>query len=399
MIKSMRRTSIKQMLVLSRFNFPSELFEKGILMLGGSANLQHSGHYYYGDLSGINTSKIPLWFTPFFKPGDRISRIRDWDQKIEEIALQAKNWDIWVVTGIPSWMQLLFERIIQHHGVRTIHDIWPNLQVFAYGGVAMDPYLPAFERICARPLSYIETYLASEGFLAYDTRIAPERKGMRLSLNNGIYYEFIPFDEDHFDEDGQVRPQAQAIPLDRVEAHKDYALLITTCSGAWRYLIGDTVRFTSLSPYRIRVSGRTKHHINVFGEELMVENTDMALAKTCSDIHCEVKDYTVAPIFMKDKEKGAHEWMIEFKKQPDDIRLFQKTLDENLQSLNSDYEAKRYNNMTLNPLVVNVARENLFYDWLKENNKLGGQHKIPRLSNERDYLEQLKSMQNEVKSI
>ena len=168
-------------------------FEKGILMLGGSANLQHSGHYYFGDLSGINTSKIPLWFTPFFKPGDRISRIRDWDQKIEEIALQAKNWDIWVVSGIPSWVQLLFERIIQHHGVRTIHDIWPNLQVFAYGGVAMDPYLPAFERICARPLSYIETYLASEGFLAYDTRIAPERKGMRLSLNNGIYYEFIPF--------------------------------------------------------------------------------------------------------------------------------------------------------------------------------------------------------------
>jgi hypothetical protein len=211
-------------------------------------------------------------------------------------------------------------------------------------------------------------------------------------LDYGIFYEFIPMDT--FGTENQ-----KVIRLSDVELFKNYAVVITTNAGLWRYLIGDTIRFTSLSPYRIRVTGRTKHHINVFGEELMVENTDMALAKTCSDIHCEVKDYTVAPIFMKDKEKGAHEWMIEFKKQPDDIRLFQKTLDENLQSLNSDYEAKRYNNMTLNPLVVNVARENLFYDWLKENNKLGGQHKIPRLSNERDYLEQLKSMQNEVKSI
>jgi hypothetical protein len=211
-------------------------------------------------------------------------------------------------------------------------------------------------------------------------------------LDYGIFYEFIPMDT--FGTENQ-----KVIRLSDVELFKNYAVVITTNAGLWRYLIGDTIRFTSLSPYRIRVSGRTKHHINVFGEELMVENTDMALAKTCSDIHCEVKDYTVAPIFMKDKEKGAHEWMIEFKKQPDDIRLFQKTLDENLQSLNSDYEAKRYNNMTLNQLKINVARENLFYDWLKENNKLGGQHKIPRLSNERDYLEQLKSMQNEVKSI
>jgi hypothetical protein len=187
------------------------------------------------------------------------------------------------------------------------------------------------------------------------------------------------------------------IRLSDVELYKNYAIVITTNSGLWRYMIGDTVRFTSLKPYRIRVSGRTKHHINVFGEELMVENTDMAIAKTSSQFNCEVKDYTVAPIFMKGKEKGAHEWMIEFKKHPENISLFQKTLDENLQSINSDYEAKRYNNMTLNQLSINVARENLFYDWLKEQDKLGGQHKIPRLSNQRDYLEQLKDMQIEVK--
>jgi hypothetical protein len=210
-------------------------------------------------------------------------------------------------------------------------------------------------------------------------------------LDYGIFYEFIPMDT-------FGTPNQKIVRLADVELFKNYAVVITTNAGLWRYMIGDTVRFTSLNPYRIRVSGRTKHHINVFGEELMVENTDSAIAKTCSALHCEVKDYTVAPIFMKDKEKGAHEWMIEFKKHPEDIQLFQKVLDENLQSVNSDYEAKRYNNMTLNQLKINVARENLFYDWLKDNNKLGGQHKIPRLSNQRDYLEQLIGMQNGVNS-
>jgi hypothetical protein len=191
-------------------------------------------------------------------------------------------------------------------------------------------------------------------------------------------------------------PQQQVIRLADVELFKNYAVVITTNGGLWRYLIGDTVRFTSTAPYRIRVSGRTKHHINVFGEELMVENTDKAIAKTCSELDCEVVDYTVAPIFMKDKEKGAHEWIIEFQKEPSNLIKFQQLLDETLQTINSDYEAKRYNNMTLNPLKVNVARKNLFYDWLKENDKLGGQHKIPRLSNQRDYLEQLLSMQEQL---
>ena len=205
-------------------------------------------------------------------------------------------------------------------------------------------------------------------------------------LDYGIFYEFIPMET--FGNSNQI-----AIPLYDVELNKNYAIVITTNSGLWRYMIGDTVRFTSLKPYRIRVTGRTKHHINVFGEELMVENTDRAIAKACQLTNTEVVDYTVAPIFMKDKEKGAHEWMIEFKKNPSDAVAFGKILDETLQTLNSDYEAKRYNNMTLNPLQVNIARPNLFYDWLKDQNKLGGQHKIPRLSNQRDYLEKLKGMQ------
>jgi hypothetical protein len=204
-------------------------------------------------------------------------------------------------------------------------------------------------------------------------------------LDYGIFYEFIPMDT--FD-----TPDQKAVRLADVQLFKNYALVITTNGGLWRYLIGDTIRFTSLTPYRIRITGRTKHHINVFGEELMVENTDQAIAKACQITQTEVVDYTVAPIFMKEKEKGGHEWMIEFKKTPNDIANFQKILDTTLQSLNSDYEAKRYNNMTLNSLVINIAREGLFYDWLKESNKLGGQHKIPRLSNKRDYLEQLKKM-------
>ena len=205
-------------------------------------------------------------------------------------------------------------------------------------------------------------------------------------LDYGIFYEFIPMDTF-----GTLNQRV--IRLNEVELNKNYALVITTNSGLWRYLIGDTIRFTSLSPYRIKVTGRTKHHINVFGEELMVENTDTALTKTCTEFNCEITDYTVAPIFMSDKQKGAHEWIIEFKNKPDNIENFRKALDENLQSVNSDYEAKRYNNMTLNPLVLNVARENLFYDWLKQQDKLGGQNKVPRLSNERNYLESLLSLQ------
>ena len=207
-----------------------------------------------------------------------------------------------------------------------------------------------------------------------------------LMLDYGIFYEFIPMDTF-----GTLNQRV--IRLNQVELHKNYALVITTNSGLWRYLIGDTIRFTSLSPYRIKVTGRTKHHINVFGEELMVENTDAAVAKTCKEFNCEIVDYTVAPIFMTNQQKGAHEWIIEFKTKPNSIENFRKALDENLQSVNSDYEAKRYNNMTLNPLVLNIARENLFYDWLKQEDKLGGQHKVPRLSNERTYLENLLKLQ------
>lgn len=365
-------------------NENSEMFLGKSLRLGGSSQIYESNNTYFGDLSAILIENMPIWAEFSSTPSSKISLMSEWETKITHIINETMNENVTSFAGVPSWMLVLLNRIMTETGKNNLMELWPNLEVYFHGGVSFEPYRDQYKKLLPNNnFKYYEIYNASEGFFAIqDLNYSND---LLLMLDYGIFYEFIPMET--FGTKNQ-----KIIRLADVELFKNYAVVITTNAGLWRYLIGDTVRFTSLSPFRIRVSGRTKHHINVFGEELMVENTDMALAKTCSALNCEVKDYTVAPIFMKDKEKGAHEWMIEFKKHPEDIKLFEITLDENLQSLNSDYEAKRYKNMTLNPLVVNVARENLFYDWLKENNKLGGQHKIPRLSNERDYLEQLKQI-------
>lgn len=366
-------------------NENSEMFMGKSLRLGGSSQIYENNNTYFGDLSAILIENMPIWAEFSSTPSSKISLMSEWESKLTAIINETKSENVTSFAGVPSWMMVLLNRIMTETGKDNLFDLWPNLEVYFHGGVSFEPYREQYQKILpSNSFKYYEIYNASEGFFAIqDLNYSND---LLLMLDYGIFYEFIAMET--FGTSDQ-----KVIRLADVELFKNYAVVITTNAGLWRYLIGDTVRFTSLSPYRIRVSGRTKHYINVFGEELMVENTDMALAKTCSDLQCEVKDYTVAPIFMKGKEKGAHEWMIEFKKQPADIALFQKTLDDNLQTVNSDYEAKRYNNMTLNPLTLNVARENLFYDWLKVNDKLGGQHKIPRLSNERDYLEQLKQMQ------
>ena len=366
-------------------NENSDMFLGKSLRLGGSSQIYENNNTYFGDLSAILIENMPIWAEFSSTPSNKVSLMHEWEAKLTAIINETKNENVTSFAGVPSWMLVLLNRIMTETGKDNLMELWPNLEVYFHGGVSFEPYREQYKKILPQNnFKYYEIYNASEGFFAIqDLNYSND---LLLMLDYGIFYEFIPMDT--FGTENQ-----KVIRLSDVELCKNYAVVITTNAGLWRYLIGDTVRFTSLSPYRIRVSGRTKHYINVFGEELIVENTDIALGKTCSTLNCEVKDYTVAPIFMKVKEKGAHEWMIEFKKHPEDIKLFQKTLDENLQSVNSDYEAKRYNNMTLNPLVINVARENLFYDWLKENDKLGGQHKIPRLSNERDYLEQLKQMQ------
>ena len=365
-------------------NEDSQLFIGKSLRLGGSSQIYENNNTFFGDLSAILIENMPIWAEFSSTPSSRVSLMSEWETKIMAIIEESKNENVTSFAGVPSWMLVLMNKVLEDTGKLNLMDIWPNLEVYFHGGVSFEPYREQYKKILpASHFKYYEIYNASEGFFAIQD--LNNSSDLLLMLDYGIFYEFIPMSVFGTAEE-------KAIRLSDVALNVNYAILISTNAGLWRYLVGDTVRFTSLSPYRIRVTGRTKHHINVFGEELMVENTDRAISTASQRTNSEVVDYTVAPIFMKDKEKGAHEWMIEFKSKPSNISEFQKILDETLQSLNSDYEAKRHNNMTLNPLVINVARPNLFYDWLKEQDKLGGQHKIPRLSNKRDYLEQLKNL-------
>jgi hypothetical protein len=362
-------------------NENSELFVGKSLRLGGSKQLYEDNNTFFGDLSAILIDNMPIWAEFSSTPSSKISLMGDWETKLPAIINETVNENVTSLAGVPSWMLVLLQKALESTGKSNLLEVWPNAEVYFHGGVSFEPYKEQYKKLFPKDsFKYYEIYNASEGFFAIQDQNGSDE--LLLMLDYGIFYEFIPMDTF-----GTLNQRI--IRLNQVELHKNYALVITTNSGLWRYLIGDTIRFTSLNPYRIKVTGRTKHHINVFGEELMVENTDTALTKTCKAFHCEMIDYTVAPIFMKDKEKGAHEWIIEFKNPPEDIAKFSQVLDENIQAVNSDYEAKRYNNMTLNPLVLNVARENLFYDWLKQQDKLGGQHKVPRLSNERTYLESL----------
>ena len=366
-------------------NEDSDMFLGKSLRLGGSSQIYEDKETLFGDLSAILIENMPIWAEFSSTPSNKISLMSEWEQKLTAIINETKNENVTSFAGVPSWMLVLMNRMLEETGKGNLLEVWPNLEVYFHGGVSFEPYREQYQKLLPKSdFKYYEIYNASEGFFAIQD--LNDSSDLLLMLDYGIFYEFIPMDT-------FGTPNQKVIRLAEVELFKNYAVIITTNSGLWRYLIGDTVRFTSLNPYRIRVSGRTKHHINVFGEELMVENTDQAIAKACQLTQTEVVDYTVAPIFMDGKEKGAHEWMIEFKKNPTDIDQFRTILDDTLQSLNSDYEAKRYNNMTLNPLVINLARPNLFYDWLKERDKLGGQHKIPRLSNQREYLEQLKGLQ------
>jgi hypothetical protein len=365
-------------------NEDSQLFTGKSLRLGGSKQLYEDNNTYFGDLSAILIDNLPFWVEFSSTPSNKVSLMSEWESKLNAIIEETRNENVTSFAGVPSWMLVLLNRLLEATEKENLLEIWPNLELYMHGGVAFDPYREQYKKLIpSSEVKYYEIYNASEGFFALqDQNYSNE---LLLMLDYGIFYEFIPMDTF-----GTLNQRI--IPLAEVELNKNYALVITTNSGLWRYLVGDTVRFTSINPYRIKVTGRTKHHINVFGEELMIENTDTAIAKSCEICNAEVIEYTVAPVFMDCKSKGAHEWMIEFRKYPENMELFRQTLDETLQTLNSDYEAKRYNNMTLNPLVLNVARENLFYDWLKNQDKLGGQNKIPRLSNQREYIEQLKAL-------
>lgn len=366
-------------------NENSQMFVGKSLRLGGSKQMYENNNTFFGDLSAILIDNMPVWAEFSSTPSSRVSLMSNWEEKLPAIINETINENVTSLAGVPSWMLVLLNKALEETNSKNILDIWPNAEVYFHGGVNFEPYKEQYKKLFPKDdFKYYEIYNASEGFFAIqDVNNSSE---LLLMLDYGIFYEFIPMDT--FGTKNQ-----KIIPLSEVALFTNYALVITTNSGLWRYLIGDTIRFTSLQPHRINVTGRTKHYINVFGEELMVENTDKAIAIACKKFNCEIIDYTVAPIFMDGKEKGAHEWIIEFKTNPNNIEHFSELLDATLQELNSDYEAKRHNNITLNPLIINIARKNLFYDWLKTQNKLGGQNKVPRLSNNRIYLDSMLQVQ------
>ena len=372
----------KDLLCLYLNNNPdSELFLGKSLRLGGSKELYKENGTVFGDLSAILIDNMPFWAEFSSTPSNEVSLMPDWETKMQAIVDKTINENVTSLLGVPSWVLVLLNQVLESTGKNNLFEIWPNLEVYFHGGVSFDPYLEQFKKLLPKNnFLYYETYNASEGFFAIQDR--NNSKELLLMLDYGIFYEFIPMNT--YDS-----PKEIVIPLSDVELGKNYAIVITTNAGLWRYKIGDTIRFTSINPFRIKVTGRTKHHINVFGEELIIENAEAALRKAAKLTHSEIVDYTAGPIFMEGKEKGAHEWIIEFKKQPDDSATFNKLLDAFLQESNSDYEAKRYNNTTLKPPKIHTARKDLFKDWLKQNDKLGGQHKIPRLSNSREFLEKL----------
>ncbi len=362
-------------------NKERKLFSGKSLRLGGSKENYFEHGTIHGDLSSILIDNMPFWASFSSTPNTKISLMADWEKKMKAIVQSTIKENVTSLAGVPSWMLVVLNKVLKETGRDNLLEIWPDLEVYFHGGVNFDPYVAQYQKLVPTDdFMYYEVYNASEGFFAVQDR--NNSKELLLMLDYGIFYEFIPMDT-------YGTSQEKVIPLDKVVPEKNYAVVITTNAGLWRYRIGDTIRFTSVSPYRIKVSGRTKHHINVFGEELIIENAEVALKKAANLTNAEVVDYTAAPIFMEGKKKGAHEWIVEFNTPPKDVDYFCDCLDRALQELNSDYQAKRHNNMTLNKLKLNVAQPKLFYTWSKNHHRLGGQHKIPRLSNSREYLEEL----------
>lgn len=372
LIKSIQRTSIRQILSLSKYKLPSSLFTKGILMLGGSTHLNFNGNYFEGDLSGITAAQIPFWFQHFYKPGKKIAKIPDWNAKLEDITLKAKKWDIGVIVGVPAWIQILMEKIIHHYQVDTIHDVWPNLEIYVHGGVSFDPYRKGFEKLLARPIRYIETYLASEGFIAFQA--VPDRKSMRLVLNNGLFYEFIPFDDKNFDDSGELKPDPETYMIDQIKENKEYALLLSTCAGTWRYMIGDTVKVVNQEESELVITGRTKHFLSLCGEHLSVDNMNKAIQVVSDEMGIDVKEFAVAGIHYQ--SLFAHQWYIGTDSVIEPNVLKQK-LDDNLKQLNDDYKVERF--AALKEIMVEIVPTSLFYKWMKLQGKEGGQNKFPRV--------------------
>jgi hypothetical protein len=373
MIKAIQKGTMKQIISTKHFDFPKEQYETEALFVGGSTNLNYNGTYFSGDLSGITTGTQPRWFQNFTLPGPEITSQSNWEKKLQDIVDNAKKWNVGFICGVPAWIQILFERIIKHYDLKTIHDIWPNLAVFVHGGVSVQPYKNSIDGLCGKKLIYVDTYLASEGFIAYQER-PNEKQAMKLMTDNSMFFEFVPFNEDNFDADGNLKPNAKALDVTEVSLNQEYALVITNCAGAWRYLIGDTLRFTDLKRCEIIITGRTKHFLSLCGEHLSVDNMNQAIKLTVKDLDLNINEYCV--VGKPNKGLFAHHWYVGVDKEISEA-LVKEKIDGYLKQLNDDYATER--NHALNEVIVTILPNQAFIDFLASKNKLGGQSKFPRV--------------------
>lgn len=375
LIRSNTVTSFRQLLSLARYeNIPKSSISKGWLILGGSTQLQKGPTYYAGDLSGIQQKNIPFWFLGLglYKPGKKIAKEKDWAKKLEEVVENAPNWDIGFIVGVPAWLQLCIEKIIERYKLKNIHEIWPNLAFYVHGGVAMEPYKKGFAKLMGKPITYIETYLASEGFLAYQNR--QDAVGMQLALNNNIFFEFVPFDDKNFDSEGNMNDDHEAYMIHEIEENKDYAILISTNAGAWRYAIGDTVKLIDREKNEIIITGRTKHFLSLVGEHLSVDNMNKAIEMAGEELNISIPEFTVAGV--PHGTFFAHQWYVGTDDKIDG-KMLAKVIDEKLKILNDDYEVERRH--ALKSVDVQVMPEDIFMNFMKSKGKIGGQHKFPRV--------------------
>lgn len=374
----------KDALAVHLLNRPnSRLLEGKYLTVGGSLQQNHlNSNTQYGDVSAVITYNLPFWAEIMRTPPVSVALMDKWEEKISRMAEISTKQNVVSLAGVPTWTLVLLERVLEMTGSKNLLEVWPNLECFAHGAVAFGPYREAFRQLIpSDDFSYIEIYNASEGFFGIQLSHNTPNE-MALMLDHGVYYEFIPMNQ-------LYEPTPKAIPLAEVEADKNYAMVITTNGGLWRYMIGDTIKFTSIKPYYFKITGRTKHFINAFGEEVVVENADAALSQACKETGAMVKDYTAGPVYLQRGKQGGHEWIIEFERQPINLDDFANRLDGHLRQLNSDYDAKRSKDIALVKPIVHPAPIGTFYAWLKQKGKLGGQHKVPRLANDRKYLEQI----------
>jgi len=373
LLKGNKVIMIKQLLSLLTYpGISLSSIGSGMLTLGGSTDLQKGPGYYAGDLSGITAKKSPFWFQPFYKPGKKIAKEKDWNKKLVDIVEKAPQWDIGFLAGVPAWIQMCLEMVIEKYKVKNIHEIWPNLTFFVHGGVSFEPYKIGFEKLLGKPITYVETYLASEGFLAWQDK--KNAKGMRLSYNQHIFFEFVPFDENNFDADGEMVENPEALMIHEVEEGKDYALLISTNAGAWRYLIGDTVRFVDKENAEIIITGRTKHFLSIVGEHLSVDNMNKAIHLVSEEFNLSIPEYGVRGENVD--SLFGHHWYVACDQSVDGVALA-KAIDEKLIVLNDDYAIERKS--ALKRIRVTVLKENVFMDFMQAMGKIGGQHKFPRV--------------------